>query len=62
MDQEIELHAYEIRRLQALDKVTIAKNKLKLFIEAYKSGELTADDLRNYTNINPDEIHMLEGT
>ncbi len=60
MNSEIELHSYEIQRLQSMSKEEILKRKLLDLIKSYKSGELSAADLRLYTNINPDEIHLFD--
>lgn len=61
MTQEEALHSLEIERLQATPREAIAIKKLRLLIEAYRSGELSAADLLMFTNIDPNQIDSWEG-
>jgi len=56
VNDELRKHALKIEHLLQIDLNHLAQKRLNDLIEAYQKGELSADDLRQYTNIDPDKL------
>ncbi|NOU80700.1 hypothetical protein GC101_17695 [Paenibacillus sp. LMG 31459] len=56
LDQESYEHAQKIEHLRGIDPKKLAQRRLNDLIQSYKNGDISADDLRRYTNIDPESL------
>ncbi|WP_342436719.1 hypothetical protein NSS79_25815 [Paenibacillus sp. FSL L8-0436] len=56
MEQDAYEHARQIEYQRGLDPKKLAQKRLNDLIESYKNGELSVEDLRLYTNIDPESL------